>query len=180
MELILKETIDNLGEVGDIVTVKTGYARNYLLPRKLAVTATDANRAILEQQIATIEADKERQRRESEALAKKLQAADIVIEHRSGDEGRLFGSVTTADIAEKLAEKGIEINRKSILMAEPIKSLGEHVVTIRTGYQITADITVKVTPLRGQEEKITARQQPIDAEAVEETAPEAVEEQEEA
>jgi large subunit ribosomal protein L9 len=164
MELILKETIDNLGEEGDIVTVKAGYARNYLLPRQKAVVATEANRAVLEQQKASIEARKERQKQEAEALAKKLSANDVVIEQRSGDEDRLFGSVTNADIAEKLAEMGIEVDRKSILLHEPIKTLGETVVSVKTGYQMTADLTVKVVPLREQEEEQAQEQAPAQEE----------------
>ncbi len=174
MELILKETIDNLGEEGDIVTVKAGYARNYLLPRQKAVAATEANRTVLEQQQASIEARKERQKQEAEALARKLSINDVVIEQRCGEENRLFGSVTNADIAEKLAEMGIEINRKGILLHEPIKTLGATVVSVKTGYQMTADLTVRVVPLRSQEEEQAQEQ----VAKVEEQAPAQGEEQE--
>lgn len=150
MELILKETIDTLGEVGDIVKVKPGYARNYLIPKKLAVAATKANAAALEQQKSAIEANKKRQREESESLAKKISGATIVIEQRVGENDKLFGSVTAADLAEKLSELGIEVDRKKILLDEPIKNLGETTVNIKVGYQMTAGIKVEIVPLASE------------------------------
>lgn len=169
MELILKETIDNLGEEGDIVTVKAGYARNYLLPRQKAIAASEAHKAVLEQQKASIEARKERQKQEAEAFGKKLSANTVVIEQLAGDDGRLFGSVTNADIAEKLAAMGVEIDRKAILLHDPIKTLGETVISVKTGYQMTADITVKVLSLKDTEEAV--QEQEV-AEQAEEAAPE--------
>ncbi|HHK60364.1 MAG TPA: 50S ribosomal protein L9 [Desulfobacterales bacterium] len=150
MEIILKETIDTLGQIGDVVTVKPGYARNYLLPKGLAVPATKANLALLAQQKAAIEARRQKQQQEAEALAAKLADATVVIEQRVGDEDRLFGSVTAADIAGKLAELGIEIDKKQILLDEPIKTLGEKEVTVKTGYQQTATLVVKVEPLAAE------------------------------
>ncbi len=150
MEIILKETIDTLGQIGDVVTVKPGYARNYLLPQGLAVPATKANLALLAQQKAAIEARRQKQQQEAEALAAKLADATVVIEQRVGDEDRLFGSVTAADIAGKLAELGIEIDKKQILLDEPIKTLGEKEVTVKTGYQQTATLKVKVEPLAAE------------------------------
>lgn len=150
MELILKETIDTLGEVGDIVKVKPGYARNYLIPKNLAATATKANKATLEQQKSAIEANKKRQREESEALAKKISGAAIIIEQRVGENDKLFGSVTAADLAEKLSELGIEVDRKKILLDEPIKNLGETTVNIKVGYQMTAGIKVEIIPLSSE------------------------------
>lgn len=147
MELILKTTVETLGEEGDIVKVKPGYARNYLIPKKLAVLANKANLAVLEQEKATIEARREKQRQESESLSKKIAGAILEIQHRVGEEDKLFGSVTAADIAEKLAEMDIEIDKKNILLPEPIKTLGEFTVPIKVGYQMTSDITVQVTPL---------------------------------
>jgi large subunit ribosomal protein L9 len=151
MELILKQTVDNLGEEGDVVRVKPGYGRNYLIPKKIAVTANKANMARLEQERAAIGARKERLRLETEALNKKIAGTTITIAQRVGEEDRLFGSVSSADIAEKLAELGIEIDRKKILLGEPIKTLGEKVVGVKTGYQTTAEITVQVVPLVEEE-----------------------------
>lgn len=153
MELILKQTIDNLGQEGDIVKVKPGYGRNYLIPGNMAVIADKANRAILEQEMAAINARKERQQQGAAALAKKLSGTTVVIEQRVGDENRLFGSVTTADIAEKLSEVGIEVDKKNILLGDPIKVIGESLVAIKTGYQMTTEITVQVVPLQTESEQ---------------------------
>jgi len=150
MELILKKTVDTLGEEGDIVKVKAGYARNYLIPRKIAVIANKANRALLDQEKATIAARREKQRQESEALSKKIAGTSIIIQHRVGEEEKLFGSVTAADIAEKLIELDIQVEKKNILLAEPIKTLGEVVVPIKVGYQMTSEITVSVVPLESE------------------------------
>jgi len=147
MKVILKETVDTLGEEGDIVNVKPGYARNYLVPQQKAVMADKASLARLEQEKASISSRRERQRQESDALAKKLSGATLVIEHRVGEEQKLFGSVTAADIANKLAEVGIEIDRKKLILPEPIKTIGEHVVPVKIGYQLNAEIKVQVVPL---------------------------------
>jgi large subunit ribosomal protein L9 len=144
MELILKETISTLGQEGDIVTVKPGYGRNYLLPQRKAVLATPANKAILEQNKADIEARRESERRTAEELSKKISGIEIVIEQLAGDDGRLFGSVTSTDIAAKLAENNIEIDRKHIMLADPIKTTGTSTVAVKVGFQMTTDITVNV------------------------------------
>ena len=147
MELILKKTVDTLGEEGDIVKVKPGYARNYLIPKEIAVIANKSNRAILEQEKAVIEKRREKQRQESEALSKKIAGTTITVEHRVGDEEKLFGSVTAADIAEKLTEMDIQVDKKNIQLSEPIKTLGEFVVPVKVGYQKTTEIKVTVVPL---------------------------------
>ena len=150
MELILKKTVESLGEEGDIVKVKAGYGRNYLIPKQIAVIADRANLAILRQEKAAIEARREKQRQEAETLAKKISGTAITLEHRVGEEEKLFGSVTAADIAAKLAEGGVAIDKKNILLPEPIKSLGEFVVPVKVGYQMTSDITVQVLPLEAE------------------------------
>lgn len=147
MELILKKTVESLGEEGEIVKVKPGYARNYLIPKKIAVQANKSNLAKLEQEKAAIEARREKQRQEAETLAKKISGATITLQHRVGEEEKLFGSVTAADIADKLAAMDIEVDKRNILLTEPIKTLGEVVVPIKVGYQMTAEITVQVVPL---------------------------------
>jgi large subunit ribosomal protein L9 len=151
MELILKKTVDTLGEEGDIVKVKSGYGRNFLIPKKLAVVANKANLALLEQEKAVIESSREKQRQEAESLSKKVSGTSITIQHRAGEEEKLFGSVTAADIAEKLAELDIQIDKKNILLAESIKTLGEVVVPIKVGYQVTSEITVTIVPLETDE-----------------------------
>jgi large subunit ribosomal protein L9 len=151
MEIILKETVDNLGQEGDVVKAKPGYARNYLIPKKIAVLANKANLAQLEQERAAIDSRKERQNLETEALTKKLAGTTVTIKQRVGEENRLFGSVSSGDIAEKLAEIGIEIDKKKILLAEPIKAIGESIVPVKTGFQMTAEITVQVVPLEEED-----------------------------
>ncbi len=150
MEVILKKTVDTLGEEGDIVNVKPGYARNYLLPQQIAAEANKANLAILNQGKAAIEARKKRQRDQAEALAKKLSGTVLTIAHRVGEEDKLFGSVTVTDIAEKLAELGVELDRKKIILADPIKSIGDTQVPVKVGFQMTTDITVRVVPLEAE------------------------------
>jgi large subunit ribosomal protein L9 len=150
MELILKKTVESLGEEGEIVKVKSGYGRNYLIPKKIAVLANKANLNLLEQEKATIEARKEKQRQEAEALSKKISGTIINVKHRVGEEDKLFGSVTAADISEKLAEMNIQVDKKNVLLAEPIKTLGEIIVPIKVGYQMTSEITVQVVPLEAE------------------------------
>jgi large subunit ribosomal protein L9 len=144
MKLILKETISTLGQEGTLVTVKPGYGRNYLLPQGKAVVATQENLAVLEQNKAAIEARLAEERKQAESLSKKIAGIEIVIEQLAGDDERLFGSVTSADICAKLAEKNIVIDRKQIQLNEPIKVLGENVIPVKVGFQMFADVTVKV------------------------------------
>ncbi len=150
MELILKKTVESLGEEGDIVKVKPGYARNYLIPKKMAVLANKANLTLLEQEKATIVARREKQRQEAESLSEKISGTIITIAHRVGEEDKLFGSVTAADIAAKLAEINIQVDKKNVLLTEPIKTLGEAIVPIKVGYQMTSEITVQVVPLEAE------------------------------
>ena len=151
MELILRETIDTLGEEGDIVKVKAGYGRNYLIPQRKAVMATKENLSIREQTLSVITERKDSQRKESEALDKKIAGLTVTIAKRVGEEDKLYGSVTSADIAEKMKELGVEIDKRKILLDEPIKSLGESVVPCKTGYQMTSDIKVEIVPLQEEE-----------------------------
>ncbi len=146
MEVILKETIETLGPEGSIVQVKPGYARNYLIPQKKAATVTKANLAVLEQERQAIEARLAKQQLVADALSGKLSGITVEIARKAGDENKLFGSVTSADIAEKIKELGIKIDRKTILLAEPIKALGETKVPVKTGFQTTTEVTVQVVP----------------------------------
>ncbi len=146
MELILKETIDTLGQEGEIVKVKPGYGRNYLIPRQLAVPATKGNLAILKQNKASIEARRQAQKAAAEALAKQVAGASVVISQRVGEGERLYGSVTSADIAAKLAELGIEIDKKKIALDEPIKTLGVTAVKVKVGYHMNVDLNVEIVP----------------------------------
>lgn len=147
MELILKETIETLGQEGDVVTVKPGFARNYLIPQRKAVMATKSNLAILEQEKAAIQSKIAKSKEEAESLAKAISRLTVVIEQRVGEGDKLFGSITSADIANKLQELGVEIDRKKIALAEPIKTLGEKNITIKVGYQVNATVKVQIIPL---------------------------------
>ncbi|MEN8199229.1 MAG: 50S ribosomal protein L9 [Thermodesulfobacteriota bacterium] len=154
MEVILKETIDTLGREGDIVKVKSGYARNYLLPQQKAVFANETNIGLFEQNKADIEARLADESKAAEALAKKLAGTTVTIAMLTGAEERLFGSVTGADISKKLAEDtGVELDKKQIMLAEPIKALGDTTVACKVGFQKTVDITVQVVPLTETDEE---------------------------
>ena len=144
MELILKETINSLGREGDIVKVKPGYGRNYLLPKGKAVLADGRNIALFEKNRAIIAARLEQERKQAEAVAKKLAGISIEIEQLVGEDDRLFGSVTSSDICEKLAELNIEIDKKQIVLPNPIKTLGETTVPVKVGFELTTDIQVRV------------------------------------
>jgi large subunit ribosomal protein L9 len=148
MELILKKSISSLGLEGDVVTVKPGYGRNYLLPQGKAVQATAANLAILEQNKADIEARRAKNQKQAEDTAKKISGLTVVIEQLAGIDERLFGSVTTADICAKLAELNVELDKKQILLNEPIKTLGETKIQVKVGFNVTAEFTVNVVPIK--------------------------------
>jgi large subunit ribosomal protein L9 len=148
MELILKKSISSLGLEGDVVTVKPGYGRNYLLPQGKAVQATTANLAILEQNKADIEARRAKNQKQAEDVAKKISGLTVVIEQLAGIDERLFGSVTTADICTKLAELNVELDKKQILLNEPIKTLGESKIQVKVGFNVTAEFTVNVVPIK--------------------------------
>ena len=164
MELILTETIDTLGQEGDIVKVKAGYGRNYLLPQGKAVMATEQAIAERDENMAAIQARLEQERGAAEALAKKISGATITIPMRAGDDNRLYGSVTSNDIHEKLSELGIEIDKRKILLEEPIKAMGSTTVAYKAGYQIKAEFTVEVVSIDGgesQDEEQAAEEQPV-------------------
>ena len=146
MEIILKKTIDTLGHEGEIVNVKPGYARNYLIPKNLAATVNKASLARLQKEQQAIAKRLENEKRVAEALSSKIEGKVVAISRRVGEEDRLFGSVNTADIAEKLAEMGVTVDRKSILLSEPIKSICVCQVPVKVGYQMTTEITVQVVP----------------------------------
>lgn len=148
MELILKEAISSLGLEGDVVTVKPGYGRNYLLPQRKAVQATAENLAILEQNKADIEARRAKDQKHAEETAKNISGLTVVIEQLAGIDERLFGSVTTADICTKLAELNVNLDKKQLLLNEPIKTLGETKIQVKVGFNVTAEFTLIVAPIK--------------------------------
>jgi large subunit ribosomal protein L9 len=144
MEVILREHVDHLGRRGDVVKVAAGYARNYLLPQKLALTVTDANRKQIERERKVVEAREAEERQTSEALAERIGHVELVIARRVGETEALYGSVTTADIAEALGAKGLEIERRRVQLDEPIKQLGEYTIAIRLHRDVTAQVKLAV------------------------------------
>lgn len=145
MDLILKETIDSLGREGDVVKVKPGYARNFLLPKGKAVVANEENLAILEKNKAEIQARVEQDQKNAEQQFKKLSGIILEFEELAGEDEKLFGSVTAGDIFDRLGEKNIEVEKKNIFLTEPIKTLGEKNVSIKVGFDLVAEITVIVS-----------------------------------
>jgi len=144
MEVILREHVDNLGERGQIVKVADGYARNYLLPRKLALPATEGNRKHVERERKIVEAREAHEKAQAEAIGARLAAVEIVISRRVGETEQLYGSVTAADIAEYLKGKGVEIDRRRLVLPDPIKMLGEHTVPLKLHREVTVPLKVQV------------------------------------
>jgi len=144
MKVILKENIETLGHIGDIVKVAPGYARNYLLPKGLAVEATEKNAKALEHVKRQMAYKKDKALESARNLAAKLGELSVDLLHKAGEEGKLFGAVTTMEIAAYLKEKGFEIDRKTIHLAEPIKHVGEFDVPVKIHPEVSATLKVKV------------------------------------
>ena len=144
MEVILKEDVANLGHRGDVVKVADGYGRNFLLPRKLALQATLANKAVIEQMKAAAARRSATEKALAEELVTKLEPVALVFTRKSGENGQLFGSVTSSDIAGELENKGFEIDRRKIQMAEPLKALGSYEVAVKLHREVTAHVKVNV------------------------------------
>ena len=151
MKVILSEDVANLGKMGATVNVADGYARNFLLPRKLAVRADSGSARQIEHETRVIRRREEKQRAVLAALAKTLEGVTVEIKARAGEEDKIFGSITTAHIADKLAELGHQIDRKTIVLEEPIKSLGIFGVPVRLASGIEATIKVWVTAIEEAE-----------------------------
>jgi len=144
MEVILREDIERLGNRGQVVKVADGYARNFLLPKRLAVAATDANRKIVEQERQAHLRREAKQKTEAEDLSKLLAGVTVTIVQKAGENDQLFGSVTSKDVADALAQKNFTIDRKKVHLEEPIKQLGEFKVPVRLHKDVTAEVTVQV------------------------------------
>ncbi|MDP7652575.1 MAG: 50S ribosomal protein L9 [Rhodospirillales bacterium] len=156
MEIILLERIENLGQMGDVVSVKPGFARNYLLPRGKALRATEENRRTFEQQRTQLEADNLEGRKEAEAVAKKIEGLSIVLVRQAGEAGQLYGSANARDIADAVCEAGCIVTRQQVRLQRPIKLIGIHPVRIDLHPEVSVDIITNVA--RTQEEaEIQAR-----------------------
>jgi large subunit ribosomal protein L9 len=144
MEVILKEDVAKLGLRGDVVKVAEGYGRNYLLPKKLAIEATAANRAVIEQMKAAAVRRLAREKGDAEALGQQLSGVELAFTRKAGEHDHLFGSVTSSDIAHELERKGFNIDRRKIQLDEPLKSIGEFSVSIKLHRDVAVPVKVKV------------------------------------
>ena len=144
MEVILKEDVNKLGQRGDVVKVADGYGRNYLLPGKLAIEATLANRAVIEQMKGSAVRKSAKEKASAEELAKTLSQVELTFERKVGENEHLFGSVTSGDIAHALELQGFEVDRRKIALEEPLKSLGEYHVPVKLHREVTAHVKVTV------------------------------------
>ncbi len=144
MKVVLKSDLEHVGMAGDVVEVAGGYARNYLVPKGIAVHATAANMKMVEQQRSQNEARREKERGEMEALAQKITATPLELAHRAGDGDTIYGAVTAAEIAFALDEQGIEVDHRRIQLEKPIKMLGTYTVPVRLHPEVTAHVTITV------------------------------------
>ena len=167
MEVVLKEDIENLGHMGDVVKVKDGYARNYLLPRGLVVLADKKNLKALEHEQRMIAQRRERLTKEAHGISETLSRVSLKFAVKVGEEGRLFGSVTNMDIEKALKEQGVEVDRRRIVLQDPIKQVGDYEVPIRLRPEVMPSIKVRVVsedgPEGGKAEETVAEAQPAES-----------------
>jgi large subunit ribosomal protein L9 len=144
MEVILKEDVNKLGSRGDVVKVAEGYGRNYLLPRKLAIVANESNKAVIAQMKAAAVRRSAKEKAQAEELAKQFEGVSVTFQRRSGEHDQLFGSVTSGDIAEGIAKKGFNLDRRQIQLHDPLKTLGEFTVPVKLHKDVTAHLKVVI------------------------------------
>ena len=151
MEVILREHVDNLGHRGEIVKVADGYARNYLLPRKLALLATEGNKKQIARERVKFDAKELEEKKVADAVADRLKAVEIEIARKVGETEALYGSVTSSDIADALAAKGFDIDKRRLHLLDPIKKIGEFEIPVRLHREVTVNVKVRVVPEGGPE-----------------------------
>ena len=144
MEVILRQTVENVGKPGDVVDVKAGFARNYLIPRGLAFPATEGNKKQISQQKSRLEAAESERVKAAQEVASRLEQVSLTFSARVGDEEKLFGSVTAADIAEQLQAQGFDIEKRQVELHEPIKSLGVYRIPVRLHAEVHPEVRVWV------------------------------------
>ncbi len=144
MQVILREDIDNLGKIGDLVKVAPGYARNFLVPKKKAIEATPKNVHAMEHAKKMVSDRLRKLKKEAAADADRIKALAITIKAKAGEEGKLFGSVTSMDIAEAMKAQGVAVDRRKIVLDEPIKRLGDHTITVKLHADVTTDFKLTV------------------------------------
>ena len=156
MDVILLERIEKLGQMGDVVTVKPGYARNFLLPQKKALRATEGNREHFESRRTQLEADNLKRRQEAEAVAGKIEVLDVTLIRQAGDSGQLYGSVSARDIADVVTENGVTVGRGQVMLDRAIKELGLHPIRISLHPEVSVELTVNIA--RTDDEAATQRE----------------------
>jgi large subunit ribosomal protein L9 len=144
MEVILREHVDNLGRRGEVVKVADGYARNYLLPRKLALLATEGNKQQIERERAKFEAREAEEKKIVEAVAERLATVEVVIARKVGETEALYGSVTAADVVQALAAKGFDVDKRKVQLGEPLKKIGDVTVPVKLHREVTVPLKVRV------------------------------------
>jgi len=144
MKVILREDVEKLGKAGDVVKVADGFGRNYLIPRELAVPANLRNLKALEHDRRVIEARAKKTRKGAESLAERLASVSLTISAKAGEEGKLFGAITSRDIAEALEKAGVAVDRKTVLLQDPIKQLGDYKVKVKAGSDLNPEVSVSV------------------------------------
>ena len=144
MKIILREDVEKLGKAGDVVKVADGFGRNYLIPRQLAVLANVRNLKALEHDRRVIEARAKKSRKSAESLAAKLSSVSVTLSAKAGEEGKLFGAITSRDIADAMEKAGVPVDRKNVLLHDPIKQLGDYKVKIKAGTDLHPEISVRV------------------------------------
>jgi len=185
MQVVLKETVYNLGGAGSVVKVKDGYARNYLIPRGYAIPATTGAKRHIEHIQRLAEKKRATEISDAQDLKEKLEALSLTVEAKAGEKGKLYGSVTSTDIAAAILEKGIEVDRRKIVIDHPLRSLGEHTVRLKIDPEVSAEFQVTVEPSEDSdipeevspiEEMVTAEGETPEAASEEAAASEAIEE----
>jgi len=144
IKIVLTEDIENLGRVGEIVSVRGGYGRNFLIPQGKALPASKGNLAMVEERRQIYEAAALKQRNEASDLASRMGKLDLSLARKAGEGDTLYGSVTSVDIADLLGEKGVIVDKRRVMIAEPIKKLGQYTIPVRLHAEVTAELTVKV------------------------------------
>jgi large subunit ribosomal protein L9 len=165
MEVILLERINRLGAVGDVVKVRDGFARNYLIPMKKALRATDANKKVFEEQRHLIEADNDKRRGEAEKHAKKLDKISVSLVRQASEEGKLYGSVSVRDVADQLKAAGHDVPRSQIILSGTIKNTGAYPVRIMLHPEVNCQITVNVVRNESESERHVAAEEPSSEES---------------
>jgi large subunit ribosomal protein L9 len=153
MEVILREHVDNLGRRGEVVKVADGYARNYLLPRKLALLATEGNKKQIDRERVKFDAREAEEQKVAQAMADRIANVEVEVARKVGESDVLYGSVTSSDIADALAKKGFEVDRRKLVLQEPIKKLGEVTIPVKLHREVTANVKVRVIA-EGEAQKV--------------------------